>query len=86
MMMVLLQVGHALYEQGRPTEYLDLPVSRALSMGVHESQSLFWERWVWKGGGGRWPWCNDADGSSHGGLLGRLLSLIPGPAASILYS
>lgn len=33
------EVGHALYEQGRPGgEMEDLPVSRALSMGVHESQ------------------------------------------------
>ncbi|CAN0418725.1 unnamed protein product, partial [Scytosiphon promiscuus] len=33
------EVGHALYEQGRPGGDLeDLPVSRALSMGVHESQ------------------------------------------------
>lgn len=33
------EVGHALYEQGRPGgEAEDLPVSRALTMGVHESQ------------------------------------------------
>jgi len=33
------EVGHALYEQGRPGgDMEDLPVSRALSMGVHESQ------------------------------------------------
>lgn len=33
------EVGHALYEQGRPGgDMADLPVSRALSMGVHESQ------------------------------------------------
>lgn len=40
------QVGHALYEQGRNAEYADLPVSEPLSMGAHESQSLFWERMV----------------------------------------
>jgi carboxypeptidase Taq len=40
------EVGHALYEQGRSEEYVDLPVSRSLSMGVHESQSLFWERMI----------------------------------------
>lgn len=39
----LLQVGHALYEQGRNAAYEDLPVSQPLSMGVHESQSLLWE-------------------------------------------
>lgn len=49
------EVGHGLYEQGRNKYFYDLPVSRALSMGVHESQSLFWERmifqskdfWIW---------------------------------------
>jgi len=49
------EVGHALYEQGRNAKYDNTPVSRALSMGVHESQSLFWERmifqsrefWIW---------------------------------------
>lgn len=40
------EVGHSLYEQGRNEKYANLPVSEALSMGVHESQSLFWERMV----------------------------------------
>lgn len=42
------ETGHALYEQGRDLgeEGLGLPASRALSMGVHESQSLLWERMV----------------------------------------
>jgi Zn-dependent M32 family carboxypeptidase len=40
--------GHALYEQGRNLgpEWEGLPVNSALSMGIHESQSLFWERMV----------------------------------------
>ena len=38
--------GHALYEQGRNLEHDGLPVNSALSMGVHESQSLLWERMV----------------------------------------
>jgi carboxypeptidase Taq len=42
------EVGHALYEQGRNPDYDNLPVSRALSMGVHESQSLLWERMVFQ--------------------------------------
>jgi carboxypeptidase Taq len=42
------EVGHALYEQGRNPKYDDLPVSRALSMGVHESQSLLWERMIFQ--------------------------------------
>ena len=42
------ETGHSLYEQGRNlgNDYKDLPVSAALSMGVHESQSLLWERMV----------------------------------------
>ena len=40
------EVGHALYEQGLNKEQDGLPVQRALSMGIHESQSLFWERYV----------------------------------------
>ena len=42
------ETGHALYEQGREQgdEGRGLPSSQALSMGVHESQSLLWERMV----------------------------------------
>jgi len=40
------ETGHALYEQGRKIESADLPVSESLTMGIHESQSLFWERMV----------------------------------------
>ncbi|KAA8495917.1 Thermostable carboxypeptidase 1 [Porphyridium purpureum] len=40
------EVGHARYEQNRNPEYAALPVQEALSMGVHESQSLFWERCI----------------------------------------
>ena len=42
------ETGHALYEQGRnlSPEWEGLCVSEALSMGVHESQSLLWERYV----------------------------------------
>jgi len=40
------ECGHAMYEQGRSGEQLDLPVSEALGMATHESQSLLWERCV----------------------------------------
>lgn len=43
------EVGHGLYEQGRNEKHFGLPVSEALSMGSHESQSLFWERMVAQG-------------------------------------
>jgi carboxypeptidase Taq len=40
------ETGHALYEQGLPAEYVDLPVGRAPSLGMHESQSRMWENHV----------------------------------------
>ena len=40
------ETGHALYEQGRNADHDGLPVSAAHSMGIHESQSLLWERMV----------------------------------------
>lgn len=40
------ETGHALYEQGRPRALGDQPVSRPRSMGIHESQSLLWEKQV----------------------------------------
>ena len=43
------ETGHALYEQGRNPAHYGLPVSDALSMGIHESQSLLWERMVGQG-------------------------------------
>ncbi|MBC7862198.1 MAG: carboxypeptidase M32 [Bacteroidia bacterium] len=35
--------GHALYEQGLPAEEYGLPLSEAVSLGIHESQSRLWE-------------------------------------------
>ena len=43
---VIHETGHGLYEQGRMEEGRDLPASEALTMGIHESQSLFWERMI----------------------------------------
>ncbi len=43
---VIHETGHGLYEQGRMEEGRDLPVSDSLTMGIHESQSLFWERMI----------------------------------------
>ncbi|MDP8225669.1 MAG: carboxypeptidase M32 [Candidatus Lernaella stagnicola] len=37
------EAGHAMYEQGVPDEHLDTPRGEAVSLGVHESQSRFWE-------------------------------------------
>jgi carboxypeptidase Taq len=38
--------GHALYESQLNPDHPGQPVQRALSMGMHESQSLFWERHI----------------------------------------
>ncbi len=46
---VIHETGHGLYEQGRMQNGRDLPVSDALTMGIHESQSLFWERMIAQG-------------------------------------
>jgi carboxypeptidase Taq len=45
----LHETGHALYEQGIPTEWRDLPVGRVPSLGMHESQSRLWENQVGRG-------------------------------------
>lgn len=35
--------GHALYEQGLPSDQYGLPLGSAISLGIHESQSRLWE-------------------------------------------
>lgn len=43
MMGIVHETGHARYEQNLPRETAHLPVGRARSMGIHESQSLSFE-------------------------------------------
>ncbi|QDL56805.1 carboxypeptidase M32 [Rhodoferax aquaticus] len=43
MMGVVHETGHARYEQNLPRAWAHLPVGRARSMGIHESQSLAFE-------------------------------------------
>jgi carboxypeptidase Taq len=43
---VMHETGHALYEQGLPHEYAYCPRGQAVSLGVHESQSRFWENQI----------------------------------------
>ena len=43
LMGVIHETGHARYEQNLPALWANLPVGEARSMGVHESQSLFFE-------------------------------------------
>ncbi|ANQ53990.1 peptidase M32 [Thermosipho sp. 1063] len=40
------ECGHALYEQGIPEQFRGLPIGDGASMGIHESQSRFWENIV----------------------------------------
>ena len=43
LMAVIHETGHALYEDGRPTEWLGQPVGNSRGMTLHESQSLLLE-------------------------------------------
>ena len=40
---VLHEAGHALYEMGLPVEQYGSPLGDAISLGMHESQSRWWE-------------------------------------------
>ncbi len=40
--------GHALYELGIDPDYCDTPFATGVSLGVHESQSRFWENMIGK--------------------------------------
>lgn len=46
LMGVLHETGHALYEQNLPEDWLGQAVGESVGMGVHESQSLFFEKQV----------------------------------------
>ncbi len=43
---VMHESGHGLYEQGLPSEQSFSPAGGAVSLGVHESQSRFWENQI----------------------------------------
>lgn len=40
---ILHEAGHGLYEMGLPVEQYGSPLGEAISLGMHESQSRFWE-------------------------------------------
>ncbi|MCG9724680.1 carboxypeptidase M32 [Vibrio brasiliensis] len=46
LMGIVHETGHARYEQGLPKDLAGLPSGEARSMGIHESQSLFFEMQV----------------------------------------
>ncbi|MDQ0190010.1 carboxypeptidase M32 [Alicyclobacillus cycloheptanicus] len=43
---VIHEGGHALYEQGVSTDLIGTPLCGGASMGIHESQSRFWENMI----------------------------------------
>jgi len=43
---VLHEAGHGMYDQGLPVDLHHLPMGRAVSLGIHESQSRLWENHV----------------------------------------
>jgi len=47
------ETGHGLYEQGLPKDWFGTGVGDAASLGLHESQSRFWENFI----GGSLPFC-----------------------------
>jgi len=46
LMGIVHETGHARYEQGLPIDFAGTPAGQARSMGIHESQSLFFEMQV----------------------------------------
>ena len=49
LMGIVHETGHARYEQNLPKDFLSLPAGTARSMGIHESQSLFFEMQIGRG-------------------------------------
>ncbi len=43
---ILHEAGHGIYDQGLRTDWYGLPPGEAVSLGIHESQSRFWENFV----------------------------------------
>lgn len=39
----LHEAGHSFYEMGLPPEHFGTPLGQSISLGIHESQSRFWE-------------------------------------------
>lgn len=76
--------GHSLYEQGLPrtgNHYFPWPLGEATSMGVHESQSLFWECRVGRSRAFAERWhprfCAELESDPWGGAFGFWRGLNP---------
>lgn len=46
---VIHEAGHGMYEQGLPAGEFGMPNGKAVSLGIHESQSRLWENHVGRG-------------------------------------
>ena len=46
LMVAMHEAGHGLYEQGVKEEYSATPLEGGVSLGIHESQSRFWENQI----------------------------------------
>lgn len=69
------EAGHAMYELGLPYAHRGTSVARAASMGLHESQSRFWENFI----GRSRPFCQWLEGVAERHFPGKGLS------AEVLY-
>lgn len=65
------EAGHALYEQGLPTEHTGTPLGRVISLALHESQSRMWENFVGRTRG-FWTWCLPQMKEHFGDAVGHL--------------
>ncbi len=75
----LHELGHALYEQGMPEQYVLEPVASYASMGVHESQSRLWENQIGRSKAFcNWllPHMNEAFGKDTVGSVDELYKII----------
>jgi carboxypeptidase Taq len=53
------EAGHGMYEQGFDQQLERTPLAEGASMGIHESQSLFWENMIGRSEG-FWQWAFDS--------------------------
>ena len=65
----LHEAGHAMYEQGISSVYDRSPLGRAVSLGIHESQSRLWENLVGRSEG-FWRWAYPKLQETFTGQLG----------------
>ncbi|HVZ41276.1 MAG TPA: carboxypeptidase M32 [Candidatus Kapabacteria bacterium] len=65
------EAGHGMYEQGVDPAYTRTPLASGTSMGIHESQSLFWENMIARSEP-FWQWAFPSLQSTFPGPLGSL--------------